>query len=90
VPIAALNQRRLDDFATVLRGRLLDRSGGFSKRYLRQLFSEIRFDGKRVTMQGGKAALLGAALEKETGTARVPTSGIDWLPDQGSNLGPAD
>jgi hypothetical protein len=34
-----------------LRDRALDRSAGFSKRYLRQFVSDIRFDGKRVVMR---------------------------------------
>ena len=62
----------------------------FPKRYLRQFVSDIRFDGSRVTMSGRKDALMAAALEKEMGTARVPTSSLSWLPDLGSNQGPTD
>lgn len=73
----------------MLRARITDRAGGFSRRYLRQFVSEIRYDGQRVAMLGRKAALL-AALEKEVGTAMVPTSSSVWLPDLGSNQGPTD
>ena len=65
-------------------------AGSFPKRYLRQFVSEIRFDGKRLTIRGSKDALLAAALDKERGTARVPTSSQSWLPDLGSNQGPTD
>ena len=90
MPLAALMQGQLDAFATTIRTRLLDRSSGFSKRYLRQFVSEISFDGQRVRMQGKKAALLAAAAGKKMGTLAAPTSSMGWLPDLGSNQGPTD
>ena len=90
IPLAALSSRQLDSVATAMRSRLLDRSSGFSKRYLRQFVSAISFDGQRVRMQGKKAALLAAAMGEKMGTSAVPTSGMGWLPDLGSNQGPAD
>ena len=69
---------------------MLDRTAGFSKRYLREFVSEIRFDGKRVVMRGKKAALLAAAAQKEIGTSSVPSSASNWLLDLGSNQGPTD
>lgn len=47
IPTAMLSARQLESFSTALRARVLDRSAGFSKRYLREFVSEIRFDGKR-------------------------------------------
>ena len=41
-------------------------------------------------MSGNWVALIGAGLENKMGTAKVPISGIDWLPDLDSNQGPAD
>ena len=41
-------------------------------------------------MTGRKDALLAAVAEKKMGTARVPISGLSWLPDLGSNQGPTD
>ena len=73
-----------------MRRRLSDTDTGVAKRYLRALVSEVRFDGQRVVMRGKKAALLAAAAQKEKGTELVPTSGLDWLPDLGSNQGPTD
>ncbi len=90
IPLAALTGAQVEAFGQALRTRLLDGSGSFPKRYLRQFVSEIRFDGKRLTLSGSKASLLAAAAEKEMGTASVPTSGLSWLPDLGSNQGPAD
>jgi hypothetical protein len=62
----------------------------FSKRYLREFVSEIRFNGKRVVMRGKKAASLMAAAQNEMGTTRVPISEPNWLLDLGSNQGPTD
>jgi site-specific DNA recombinase len=90
LPAAMLSARQLDTFSTALRARVLDRTAGFSKRYLREFVSEIRFDGKRVVMRGKKAALLAAAAQKEMGTTRVPSSEPIWLLNLGSNQGPTD
>ncbi len=90
MPIAALNAAHVEAFGAALRSRLQEGSGSFPKRYLRQFVSDIRCDGKHVTMSGRKDALLTAALEKKMGTARVPTSSLSWLLDLGSNQGPTD
>ena len=90
LPAAMLSTRQLDAFSTALRARVLDRTAGFSKRYLREFVSEIRFDGKRVVMRGKKAALLAAAAQKEMGTKGVPRSEPSWLLNLGSNQGPTD
>lgn len=74
-----VSTRQLDTFSAALRARVLDRSAGFSKRYLRQFVSEIRFDGKRVVMRGKKAALLVAAAQKEMDTTGVPIIEPNWL-----------
>jgi site-specific DNA recombinase len=87
LPAAMLSARQLDTFSTALRARVLDRTAGFSKRYLREFVSEIRFDGKRVVMRGKKAALLAAAAQKEMGTTGVPRSEPNWLLNLGSNQG---
>ena len=67
-----------------------DGTGSFPKRDLRQFVSDIRFDGSRMTMSGRKATLMVAAFEKEKGTEKVPSPSLEWLPDLGSNQGPAD
>jgi hypothetical protein len=94
MPVAALSAAHAEAFGIALRTRLQDGAGGFPKRYLRQFASSIKFDGSRVTMTGRKDALMdalmAAALEKKMGTAGVPTSGMSWLPDLGSNQGPTD
>jgi len=64
---------------------VLDCKAGFSKRYLRQFVSEIRFDGKKVVMRGKKAALMLAAAQKEMGTTGVPSFAPNWLLRLGSN-----
>jgi site-specific DNA recombinase len=90
MPLAALSTRQVEAFSHALRARLLQGGSGFPKRYLQQFITEIRFDGKRLTMTGRKDVLLAAAAEREMGTAWVPTSGYGWLLDLGSNQGPTD
>jgi len=90
MPVSLLTAHQVEAFGTALRTRVMDRESGFSKRYLREFVSEIRFDGQRVRMRGKKATLMAAAAQNEMGTARVPISVPNWLLDQGSNLGPTD
>ena len=47
LPAAMLSAKQLDSFSAALRVRVLDRSAGFSKRYLHEFVSEIRFDRKQ-------------------------------------------
>ncbi|MDE2252913.1 MAG: hypothetical protein KGL42_01385 [Betaproteobacteria bacterium] len=93
IPLTALSSSQLDAFATAMRWRALYRASGSSKRSLRQFVSGITFDGQSVRMrvQGKRAALLAAAMGEKMGTGNaVPISGMNWLPDLGSNQGPAD
>ena len=90
-PLSALSNAQLAAFAASMRSRLMDRSDGFPKRYLQALVSEITFDGEKVFMQGRKAAALEVAAGKKMGTfGKVPIFSHGWLPDLGSNQGPAD
>ena len=89
-PLKALNAGQVEAFGRALRSRL----GGnqpFAKQYLRLLVSEIRVADKALEMRGSYAALAHAVAENKVGTvAAVPSFASKWLPDQGSNLGPAD
>jgi hypothetical protein len=62
---------------------------GFAKEYLRLLVDGIRVEEKQVAMRGSYAALASAVGGINPGCA-VPRFGLDWLPDLGSNQGPAD
>ena len=90
VAFTKISGQQVAAFGEAMRRRLMDADSGVAKRYLRELVSEIRFDGHRVVMQGKKATLLAAAAQKEKGTTRVPISNHVWLPDLGSNQGPTD
>jgi len=88
-----LDHRRpghINAFAQVLRQRLLvDKA--FAKQYLRQLVTDIRLTDNTLRMTGSYAALAEAVAQtKMASVAGVPTFAPKWLPDQGSNLGPAD
>ena len=55
------------------------------------LVTEIRVEGEQLRVTGSNAALAQAVAQTKMDTrAGVPTFAPDWLPDQGSNLGPAD
>ena len=89
-PLKALKAGQVDAFGRALRSRL----GGnqpFAKQYLRLLVSEIRVADKALEMRGSYAALAHAVAQNKAGThPAVPSFASSWLPDQGSNLGPAD
>jgi DNA invertase Pin-like site-specific DNA recombinase len=86
-----IKQNQLEAFTKALRSKLLDRSSGFGKEYLKLLVSEIRINGHQAEITGSYSALAHAIDESKIGSLdRVPSFVPNWLPDQGSNLGPAD
>ena len=90
LPLQNLRPGHIDAFARVVRAKLLTNSG-FAKQYLRLLVSVIRLDGHELRITGSYAALAHAVGQSKKGAPDgVPTFASNWLPDQGSNLGPAD
>jgi len=90
MPLQTLKPGQADVFAKVLRERLLGNKG-FAKQYLRLLVTEIRLNGRGLQITGRNAALAQAVAQTKAGAlTAVPTFDRNWLPDQGSNLGPAD
>lgn len=86
-----IKPRQVDLFCKALRTKLLDRSSGFGKEYLRRLVSEIRLTGNQAKISGSKAALVQAVSTMEKGSPlMVPTSVNGWLLDLGSNQGPTN
>ena len=86
-----IKQNQLTAFTMALRSRLMDRSSGFGKECLKLLVSEIRIKGNQAEITGSYSALAHAVAEtKKDALDRVPSFAPNWLPDQGSNLGPAD
>ncbi len=82
MPLSTLTGGQLDAFGAALRTRLMDTDTGPAKRYLRELVSEIRFDGKRVVMRGKKAALLAAARHQTKKSLKLSRS-MDISPLRG-------
>ena len=81
---------QVEAFGNALKSKLAE-SGPFAKQYLRLLVSQIRVTRKAVEMRGSYEALAGAIERSRHGAlAVVPSFAPKWLPDQGSNLGPAD
>jgi site-specific DNA recombinase len=85
-----IKQNQLEAFTKALRNRLLDRSSGFGKEYLKLLVNEIRIKDNQAEITGSYSALAHAVTESNSTLQRVPSFVPNWLPDQGSNLGPAD
>ena len=89
LPAATIGPRRVQSFCEALRTKLLDRTSGFGKRYLKLLVNEISVKGKSLLLKGSHAALARAVGGFGTGQlAQVPTFGLGWLPGQDSNLRP--
>jgi len=58
---------------------------------LKLLVSKIRIKGNQAEITGSYSALAHAVEEtKKHSLEKVPSFVSNWLPDQGSNLGPAD
>ena len=90
LPLKTIGAQQVDAFTRVLRGKLLGNKA-FAKQYLRMLVSEISVEGEQLTVTGSNAALAQAVAQTKKDTlGGVPTFAPNWLPDQGSNLGPAD
>ncbi len=91
-PLKVLNMGQVDAFGRVLKAKLAANSP-FAKQYLRLLVSQVRVTGKMVEMSGSYDAFAGAIGQtRQTGRSKapVPSFAPRWLPDEGSNLGPAD
>ena len=89
VPAHILQQKHIDAFTRLVRAKLLE-NGAFAKEYLRLLVQEIRVNKREVQITGSYAALAQAAAGNPGDFMSVPRFAPKWLPDQGSNLGPAD
>ena len=91
MPLEALGEKKIHAFAMALRERLLAKDRVFSKKYLKLLVAEIRYQNRQLVMKGSYAALARMVGESKRGTPQgeVPTFGLDWLPGQDSNLRPA-
>jgi hypothetical protein len=63
----------------------------FSKKSLKLLVEEIRYQISQLVMKGSDTALARILGESKKGTPQgeVPFFGFDWLPGQDSNLRPA-
>jgi hypothetical protein len=78
--VPEIKQNQLTAFTTALRSKLLDRTSGFGKEYLKLLVSEIRVKGNQAEITGSYSALSCAVAEMKMGTLdRVPTFVPNWL-----------
>jgi len=66
----------------VLRTRLLEKDRNVSKKYLKLLVEEIRYQDKQLVMRGSYAATGQMLGESKPGTLtiEVPSFGLYWLP----------
>jgi site-specific DNA recombinase len=89
VPAHILQKKHIDAFTRLVREKLLQ-NGAFAKEYLRLLVHEIRVNKREVQITGSYAALAQAAAGNPGDFMGVPRFVPKWLPDLGSNQGPAD
>jgi len=89
VPAHVLQQKHIDAFTRLVREKLLE-NGAFAKEYLRLLVHEIRVNKREVQITGSYAALAHAVAGNPGDVMGVPRFVPKWLPDLGSNQGPAD
>lgn len=89
LPDNLLKQKHIDAFTKVLREKLLE-SGTFAKEYLRLLVDEIRVNKKDVKLSGSYGAIAQAVAGNLGDSHGVPRFAPRWLPEQGSNLRPAN
>ncbi len=89
VPAHVLQQKHIEAFTRLLREKLLE-NGAFARDYLRLLVHEIRVNRREMKITGSYAALAQAVAGNPGNSIGVPGFAPKWLPDQGSNLGPAD
>ena len=89
VPAHVLQQKHIDAFTRLLREKLLE-NGAFAKDYLRLLVHEIRVNRREMKISGSYAALAQAVAGNPGNSIGVPRFAPKWLPDLGSNQGPAD
>ena len=89
MPPQVLRQKDIDAFTRLLRAKLFQ-NGPFAKEYLRLLVNEIRVNKREVKITGSYVALAQAVAGNLGDSARVPRFAPKWLPDLGSNQGPAD
>ena len=89
-PLKLLKTGQVEAFGKALKSRLVAGSP-FAKQYLRLLVTGIRVSRNNVEMRGSYEALAGAIDQSKHGALpMVPSFAPRWLPDQGSNLAPAD
>ncbi|MBH0199203.1 MAG: recombinase family protein [Nitrospira sp.] len=91
IPVEGLGEKKVQRFVAALRERLLDKDRVFSKKYLKLLVEEIRYQDRQLVMKGSYASVARVVGESKRGNPQgeVPTFDLDWLPGQDSNLRPA-
>ena len=71
--VDSIDQEQVKAFTNLLRGRLLDRTTGFSKEYLQLLVNEIELKGNQATVKGNYVSLVGA-IKFAAETKKLSTS----------------
>lgn len=81
MPLEALGEKRVHEFTAALRERLLEKDRAFSKKYVKLLVEEVRYQDRQLVMKGSYSALVRVVGENKNGTpqSEVPTFGIYWL-----------
>jgi hypothetical protein len=81
MPVEALGEKGIHAFTAASRERLLAKDRVFSKKYLKLLVEEMRYQSRQLVMKGNYTAVVCMAGESKVGTPHgiVPTFDPDWL-----------
>lgn len=71
MPLEVLGEKKVHDFTVALRERLLEKDRVFSKKYLKLLVEEIRYQNRQLIMKGSYAALARVMGESKGALHRV-------------------
>ncbi len=88
LPLQQINARRIEAFGKALRSRLLDRTAGLAKPYLRLMVDEVRVGGGTATIRGSNAVLARAVAQGAKGALLVPRTVAEWRTRRDSNSRP--
>ena len=67
IPVEALGEKKIHAFIRALRERLLEKDSVFSKKYLKLLVEEIRYQNRQLVMKGSYTALVRMVGENKKG-----------------------
>jgi len=79
MPLEALGKKQIHAFTMALRARLLEKDRVFSKKYLKLLVEEIRYQNRQLVMKGSYTAKARAVGDSKRARHRVKCPLLVWI-----------